>query len=235
MWVKKKKKTWTWPNPVLCSRVKKCKWGCLGASHEIMWGSGGIYPLILNIGARWSEGPTSRSGRLLLWKRSPPYQLHKNQGGPQGQYEHFWGQTYLLPLPRTELWFVGHAARSLVTILTELSRLQVQQNRLKLYIFCSLSNNTVGNSGYRALNDRTVSKYDWVTMQKEAVWPTLRYQSWIFWQQMRKSTRPAKTACILTNTRTGYLPNYMPEALLQESTSTVSCLTGLNSEFQQVN
>ena len=105
----------------------------------------------------------------------PPYQLNKNQGGPQSQYEHFWGQTYLLPLPRTESWFVGHAARSLVTILTELSRLQVQQNRLKLYIFCSLFNNTVGNSGYRALNDRTVSKYDWVTMQKEALWPTLRY------------------------------------------------------------
>jgi hypothetical protein len=49
--------------------------------HEGIWGSGGIAPLILNLGTKWRWGFADLP--LLPEERAPQYALNRRLGGPQ--------------------------------------------------------------------------------------------------------------------------------------------------------
>ena len=63
-----------------------------------------------------------RTDRFAAGQKSP-IEFEQGVGGLQNRAGHFGKGKILLPLPAFELRFLGCAARSLVTILTELSQL----------------------------------------------------------------------------------------------------------------
>jgi hypothetical protein len=78
--------------------------------------------LIINPRTRGGEWLAVRSGRFTPRRRNRSCLLSGMQGGLQRRYGRF-GEGNLLLIPEIELWFLGRPACSLVTILTEPSRL----------------------------------------------------------------------------------------------------------------
>jgi hypothetical protein len=84
--------------------------------------SGGTVPLIFHLDTMRDEWSALRSGRFITSKK-PWHPLHMRLTESQNQHEWFGKEINILPVPRIDPRSIGCPARSLVTILTELSRL----------------------------------------------------------------------------------------------------------------
>jgi hypothetical protein len=71
------------------------------------WGSGGIVPLILNLGNRWDEWSASRASLFIPGQREPVTIAPEDRCTPHSRSEFSWEKINLLPIPGTEPWFLG--------------------------------------------------------------------------------------------------------------------------------
>jgi hypothetical protein len=98
-------------------------------NHEDVWGSRGIALCILDLVITWRLMVSTTPQFLYSRVKSPQYPLDGRLGGPQNWSGCYGEEKNLLPLLGIKLQFLGRPAHSLVTILTELSRLLTYTRR----------------------------------------------------------------------------------------------------------
>jgi hypothetical protein len=87
------------------------------------YGSGSIAPRIYSLGTDGGEWLILRSGRFNFGETTSHTTIDKMLGGTQIKSEPSGVKKDLFPLPRIEPRLLSRPGRSLVTVLTELSRL----------------------------------------------------------------------------------------------------------------
>jgi hypothetical protein len=134
-------------------------------THAQSWIVSDMYPeSVLNYAINGSKYLASRPGPL---DREPLKMRLMRPNGPHGQSWCFGEEKDLLPLPEFERQFLGSAARSIGTILTELTRVSVR-----------------GFSARMCFTNRLKKKHDRLKEASWSQWLTVRI---LKWQILRQS------------------------------------------------
>jgi hypothetical protein len=108
------------------------------SQHEGVWGNGGITVGILNLGTRWRSAFSIMHWPPYPWQTYPSAHWTASWVNPRADLDVV--EKNLLSLLRIEPWFLGHQARSLVTILTGLPQLLISNNKREHQFTFKLTN-----------------------------------------------------------------------------------------------